>query len=159
MQIIVIHRDLRVIFLRQAARLIKYRLPVRIIQRRAHHALAGGGMEEITVGIIEADVHAAFNAEENQISRPQLPRAHAFSHMQQFAGGDALHRQVEAIFERTPDKPGAVDPALLRPAPLVGRSLPGMHLIVQRGDHRDQIVRTSVDGRVATLGGGFMRFR
>ena len=65
MQIIVIHRYLGVIFLRQTARLVEYRLPVRIIQRRAHHALAGGGVKEITVGIIEADVHAAFNTEEN----------------------------------------------------------------------------------------------
>lgn len=65
MQIIVIHGYLGVIFLRQAASLVEYRLPVWIIQRRAHHALAGGGMKKITVGIIETDVHAAFNTEED----------------------------------------------------------------------------------------------
>lgn len=65
MQIIVIHRYLGVILLRQAAGLVEDRLPVRVIQRGAHHALAGRGMEEIPLGIIEADVHAAFNTEED----------------------------------------------------------------------------------------------
>lgn len=65
MQIVVIHGDLRVIFLRQAPRLIKYAVPVRIIQRRTHDALAGGGVQEVMVGIVETDVHAAVNTEED----------------------------------------------------------------------------------------------
>ena len=116
-------------------------------------------MEEITVGIIEADVHAAFNTEENQSpgrSCRGLTRSPICSSSRVVMRSIGRLKRSLSVRQTNPEQS---TPLLLRPAPLVGRSLPGMHLIVQRGDHRDQIVRTSVDGRVATLGGGFMRFR
>ena len=68
MQGVAVHGDLRVILLRQTTRLIERRFPVRVVQRRAHHALAARGVKEIMIGIVKANVHPGPGAEENQIA-------------------------------------------------------------------------------------------
>lgn len=91
MRMVAIHGDLRVIFFRQATRLVEDRIPVRVVQRGTHYALAAGGVQEVVVGVIETDVHSAMNTEEDQIPRTELLPADANAHMQEIACGDAIH--------------------------------------------------------------------
>ena len=109
------------------------------------------------VGIIEANVHAALDAEKDQVARLQIARRDALAHLQQFGGGDAIHRQIKAIFQRAPDKAGAVDAGKFGAAPLILRAVPGMHLIVQCGNDRNEIALIALapiaDLRIVLCGG------
>lgn len=154
---VAIHGDLRVIFFRQATRLVEDRVPVRVVQRGAHDALAAGSVQEVVLGVIETDVHPATNTEEYQIPRTELLLADADAHMQEIARCYALHGQIEAVLERSPDEAGTVDAALLGTAPFIGGAVPGVHLIVKGGNHRNQIVRSAIDRGILVFGGGFWR--
>ena len=92
---VAIHGDLRVILFRQATRLVEDRVPVRVVQRGAHNALAAGGVQEVVLGVIETDVHPATNAEEHQIPRTELLLADADAHMQEI--GDVPEHDSAAV--------------------------------------------------------------
>ena len=128
---VAIHGDLRVILFRQATRLVEDRVPVRVVQRGAHNALAAGGVQEVVLGVIETDVHPATNAEEHQIPRTELLLADADAHMQEIARCYAIHGQIEAVLERSPDEAGTVD-ALRRDSDERGDNLGDNGAVVQR---------------------------
>jgi hypothetical protein len=75
--------------------------------------------------------------------------------MQEIARRYAIHGQIEAVLERSPDEAGTVDAALLGTTPFIGGAVPGVHLIVKGGNHRNQIVRSAIDRRILISGGGF----
>ena len=91
------------------------------------------------LSIIEANMELMMDAEKDQIASSELLFIYSRTHFYQFGGRQSADRKIETIFQRPPDKARAVNPFQVSAAPVIGRTLPGMHLIVQCGKNRDKV--------------------